>query len=216
MVTTSSYDIPPKYVDDQGSSTLNPRLRVFEDYLSSSTIRPKESQLFQDEYSSATDLNVFKKLLAENPLTDIENQIIDTLNIEDGEDMNSDQYRDSLFRIITRYDSLAIMVISSLLDSQRIKFLQASELLSYLGKIRHLPTYHHRTWLLVKNLTAISKYVRDGASLGLFYLENPATIQSLKMAINREPSKQLRSNMIQVLNGLERKINASSVKENSY
>lgn len=215
MYPELTYDKLAEHFENEKSGTGRNLLKPFEDYLNLTSTKPKQPPVFQDETCSTTSLNIYDELLIENPLLEIESQIIDAVSIDNGDDMYNDQYRNSFYKIIARYDALAIMVVSDLIDSQRIKFLQAIELLSFLGKIRHLPTYHHRTWLLVKNLSAVSKYVRDGASLGLLYLENPLTINPLKNAIEKEPSKQLRSNMIQVLNGLERKLNAVSTAKNT-
>lgn len=197
-------------IDFASTSTTN-RLKPFEDYLSKSWTYESAAPTFQDSYSSSTELNIHEKLIGDNPFTEIESSIINTVGMDIDDDLLNNQFGKKLYKIINKYDALAIMVISSLLDSHRIKFLQAIQLLSYIGKLRHLPTYYHRTWLLVKNLDATSKYVRDGASLGLLYLENPSTINALKAAMEREPSKQLCANMNQVRLSLERKFNATSI-----
>ena len=217
MVSNETFEKSIEYGENLGTSIATDKLQPFREYLD----KPKPWTKLESHYSfkdhnfASTDLNIHERLLTENPLIEIEYQIIDTIGNEYDEDSDNSEYERNLYRIISLYDSLAIMVISNLLDTQRIKFLQAIQLLRFIGKIRHLPTYYHRTWLLVKNLSAVSKYVCDGASLGLLYLENPSTINVLRVAIERESSKQLRENMTQVLRGLEKKIYASSITKNT-
>lgn len=214
MLNTETIEHTDVLADNRGFSTSDDPLFSCIDIPDRTSTSPSLTNSFQDSNTSSTDLNIHKRLLTKDPLIEIENQIVDTLGTEFNDDFDSYQYESKLTRIIADYDSLAIMVFSTLLDTQRIKFLQAIELLRFIGKINHPPTYLHRTWLLEKNLFAMSKYVRDGASLGLLYLENPSTIKPLKEAIDREPTKQLRENMIQVLGELE-KNNATSITDNS-
>jgi len=133
----------------------------------------------------------------------IEDEMLNIVDNVFDDDFYDESYDTNIYRVISRYGENAILVICSLIDTQKIKFLKATHLLSLIGRIHHFPTYQLRTWLLEKSLHANSKYVRDGASLGILYLENPSTITSLKEAIERESSKQLKKNMNQVLNSLE-------------
>ena len=152
--------------------------------------------------STRLDTSVFSSVC--NPFEEIENRIIINLGYERFEEIDNIQNDINIYNIISTFGEYAILVISNLIDSNRVKFLQVVHLLSLIGEIRHMPTYLHRTWLLEKSLHAKSKYVRDGASLGILYLENPSTINSLKDAINRETNAQLKKNMIQELTSLEK------------
>lgn len=214
MENSETIDRNTSTIENRGISKSNDILKLFNDCLNGSSTSNQQIQSFQDSNISSTDLNIPHILLTEDPLIEIKNLIVDTLGTEVNDEFDNSECETKLTRIIADYDSLAIIVISTLLDTQRIKFLQAIELLRFMGKINHPPTYLHRTWLLEKNLLAISKYVRDGASLGLLYLKNPSTIKPLKEAIDREPTKQLRENMIQVLGELE-KNNATCITGNS-
>ena len=214
MEYTETTDRINTTIENRGISKSNYVNQLFEDCLNESSTLDQTIPLFQDSNNSSTDLNIPKILLPEYSLIEIENLIVDTLGTEFNDEFDNSECETNLTRIIADYGSLAIIVISTLLDTQRIKFLQAIELLRFIGKINHPPTYLHRTWLLEKNLLAVSKYVRDGASLGLLYLGNPSTIKPLKEAIDREPTKQLRENMTQVLGELE-KNNATCITENS-
>jgi HEAT repeat protein len=57
--------------------------------------------------------------------------------------------------------------------------------------------------LLEESLKCLSPRVRDGAGLGLSFMNDLRAIDSLKEAIQKEQSKLLRKNMVQVLEQLE-------------
>jgi hypothetical protein len=68
----------------------------------------------------------------------------------------------------------------------------------------HSATYKYRQWLLT---TALSKckspIIRDGASLGLAFMDDPATIPFLEKAISSEQSPLLRKLMKRTLDQLK-------------
>lgn len=78
-----------------------------------------------------------------------------------------------------------------------------AEALRWLGHIEHASSYRFRFWLLEKSLSHSSVLVRDGAVLGLSFLDDPAAIPSLEQALDREPSAALRADMQQVLAQLQ-------------
>jgi hypothetical protein len=66
--------------------------------------------------------------------------------------------------------------------------------------MNHPTTYTYRTLFLQTCLSNKSKYVRDGARLGLYYLNNPSTIQSLIKAAEVESSIKLKEKILFVIN----------------
>ena len=124
---------------------------------------------------------------------------------EDFKEFSEDpeQFEFSIFKIIVQYDSLSIMVIDSLIEAERFNNLIVIRLLSFLGRIHHPNTYHHRTLILENLLKNKSRYVREGARLGLLYLKNPSSIESLKEAIKVEVSINLQKKLIETLTKLE-------------
>lgn len=202
--TTTTTDKSFDLFENRTSSTSRDYFNPFREFLDSTWTKKGDASSYVDRNFSSTELQISKILIDIKQLIEIEDAIIDTIGIGSDDDIVDNQYETNLIKILDTYGSLAITVIDNLLDSQRVKFLQAVELLSHLGSIRHLHTYQDRTLILEKYLSATSKYVRDGASLGLLYLGNRATISSIKDAIDREPSKLLKENLMQVLNALEK------------
>ena len=75
----------------------------------------------------------------------------------------------------------------------------------WLGHAHDLSTHKERLNLLQQGLCYPSVRVRDGAALGLASLDDPRAISSLKQAIGCERVGELKTDMIQVLEQLERK-----------
>lgn len=187
------------------SSTAENFARVTELFVDQAWTSADKISVISEKPTSSTKLDISILSSINNPFNDVENKIIDCLGYEKNEEIGSIKNDLELYKIISIYREFAILVISNLIDTERVKFLQAIHILSFLGEIRHMPTFLHRTWLLEKNLKSKSKYIRDGASLGILYLENPSTINSIKEAISIEKNPQLQKNMIQVLESLEKK-----------
>jgi hypothetical protein len=62
--------------------------------------------------------------------------------------------------------------------------------------MNHPNTFHHRTILLTKSLKNKSRYIREGARLGLLYMKNPSVIPALEDAIKQETSERLKKKLI--------------------
>lgn len=107
-----------------------------------------------------------------------------------------EKFEFAIYKIIHNYDSLSLMILFSLIETESIDYLIAIRLLSFLGRITHPTTYHHRSLLLQNSLKNKSRYIREGARLGLLYLNNPAAIKSLNEAIKSEPSANLKNKLI--------------------
>ncbi len=119
---------------------------------------------------------------------------------EDG--MESDFSRE-IAEFITSYGHSAMEAIIGLVLCGRINSEVVSEALRAIGRIDHVSTYRDRLWLLERGLYSSYARVRDGAIVGLAYLDDPIAIKPLRFAIEREQTPELRKDMGQVLSQLQ-------------
>jgi HEAT repeat protein len=119
---------------------------------------------------------------------------------EDG--MESD-FSKELVSFIKNYSNIAVRMLTDLILNEEVNAEVASEALRWLGQIEDPKTYSHRLWLLEQSLYCSSARVRDGAALGLAFLDDPHAIPDLREAIQREPYPELREDLEQVLEQLE-------------
>lgn len=133
-------------------------------------------------------------------------------DFEDG--MESDFSRE-LTSIIRKYGDTAMAEISYLITYDRVNREVASEALRWLGCINDPPTYGWRLWLLEKSLSSASPMVRDGAALGLAFMDDPHAIPYINEAIQQEVCIELREDLQQVLEEIEVADDATSTKADS-
>jgi len=129
------------------------------------------------------------------------------------EDGIKSEFSRRLSSIVTRYGTEAIGAITDLIIGEKVNSETASEALRWLGLIDHSQTYNQRLVLSEIALFAASPKVRDGAALGLAFLDDPAAIPYLKRAIEREQIDGLKKDLEQVLEQLENTINAARTKD---
>ena len=120
---------------------------------------------------------------------------------EDG--METDFSR-KLMMLVDEYGDEAIAVIDDLINrDERTNSEVASEALRWLGQMDNPLSHHHRLWLLERSLNHSSARVRDGAALGLAFLDDPNAIPYLERAIEKEPIEELRQDLKQILEQLK-------------
>jgi len=119
---------------------------------------------------------------------------------EDG--MESDFSR-NISDFIASFGHSAMEVIIPIILSEQTNTEVASEAFRILGRLNHKITYRDRLWLLERGLYSTSARVRDGAILGLAFLNDSLAIAPLKSAIERERIPELRKDMEQILAQLE-------------
>lgn len=119
---------------------------------------------------------------------------------EDG--MNSNFSR-NLIEFIFTYGHAAMEMIIPIIFSKQTNTDISSEALRVVGRINHKSTHRDRLWLLERGLYSSSARIRDGAILGLAFLNDPYAIAPLTAAIARESLPELRQDMEQVLAQLE-------------
>jgi hypothetical protein len=160
-------------------------------------IEPKKA-LRQKRLESSTIKQHYSKELSEEIYSLF--KASEEQNFEDG--MESD-FSKKLISAIEKYGDEAIEIISCLIIYEKTNAEIATEALRWLGWIDHPPSYRFRLWLLERSLNCSKARIRDGAILGLSYLNDPHAISYLQLAIDREKCTELREDMEQVLTQLE-------------
>ena len=117
-------------------------------------------------------------------------------HFEDGMD---NEFSQGLTSLIETYGEPAVEELADFVSSSQMNGELAAESLVCVGRIEDPATLIKRRSLLEASLSSSSHFIRDGALLGLSYLDDPHAIPHLKRAIERESSTQLRRYMQQVL-----------------
>lgn len=115
-----------------------------------------------------------------------------------------DEFAKSLSELIGQYEGNAVNEIQHFILKKEITPELAEVTLRILGDIEHTPTYNYRRWLLEKALIeGSSPIVRDGANVGLAYMDDPHSIPFLKKAAQNEKLLLLRKVVEKTLAQLE-------------
>jgi hypothetical protein len=115
--------------------------------------------------------------------------------------MESDFSR-RLIEVIGRFGESAVLEIAGFLNGVLAPAHVAGEALRWLGLVRDSRTHAIRRWLLCDRLTAPSILIRDGAIVGLGYLNDPSTKKFVELARDAETSEDLRGDIAQLLDQL--------------
>lgn len=119
------------------------------------------------------------------------------------EDGMESYFSKELISIVERYGEIAILEIARIITSERAEAYVAAEALKWIGRIKDVGTHSFRRWLLIRGLTSSSPLAREGAGLGLSFMNDPVAITSLKQAVEREHITELRDDLDQVLHQLQ-------------
>jgi hypothetical protein len=120
------------------------------------------------------------------------------------EDGTPNPFSAGLLAAIREYGTGAMEIVAYLIFYNKVNRRAASEALRWLGQVKDAPTLAYRRWLLETSLASASPVVRDGALLGLAYLEDRHCVPFLAEAAKREPIAHLRRDMTELLRYLER------------
>ena len=132
------------------------------------------------------------------------------------EDGMENEFSRNLSEFIVSFSQPAMEVIIDLFLSNSINTEVASEALRILGRLRHRITYRERLWLLERCLLySPFARVRDGALLGLSFINDKLSIPPIKSAIEKETIPELRHDMKRVLAQLEGTKDGVSAKKDS-
>lgn len=107
-----------------------------------------------------------------------------------------------LARQIDDHGHKAVEAIASVILKGQAKAQVIAEALRFLGSIDHEESFRLRFVLLTLSLMNPSRWVRDGASLGLDEMNDPRAIPALESAVARERLPELRKDIAIVLDRL--------------
>lgn len=110
-----------------------------------------------------------------------------------------------IIAVVYNHGGRAVEEIGALMLSEAGNPLVSAEALRSLGQIAHPTTYRERLWVLQRSLRCSSPITRDGATIGLAWLDDPAAIQALEAAIDRETYVGLKQDMQRLLRQLRRR-----------
>ena len=108
-----------------------------------------------------------------------------------------------LVSLIQQHGDRATEALASLLAGNSIGEEVASEALRWLGLMERGPSYEARRELLEGCLSSSHAAIRDGALLGLSFLDDPHAVPHLRAAMEREARQWLREQMREVVAQLE-------------
>ncbi len=115
-----------------------------------------------------------------------------------------------LVSLVKKHGDVAVKAIAEIVLSEEAHAEVIGEALHWLGDIDDPKSYSSRLDLLEKSLKSPSPSVRDGAALGIAFLDNPHAIPFLQDAIKQEKHPGLRQDLQQVLDQLEETLAADT------
>ena len=142
----------------------------------------------------------------EEPSSKIREEILSLCNAakyEHFEDGMESPFSQELVHLIRKYGKAGAAELAGLIVHRVIDDDVASEALRWIGLMEHSPSYLYRRWLLANCLFCPSPKTRDGAALGLAFLNDPYAIPYLREGLGQEDRQWLRRRMQGVLDQLE-------------
>jgi len=118
------------------------------------------------------------------------------------EDGTESQFAREIKVLIAKHRRSALEAISHLILFTKTGHHVANEALSTLGTVSEPTTYEYRRWLLEQSLGAPSAVVRDGAVIGLAWLDDPHAVPYVQRAVQGEQVAPLRRSMERLLEQL--------------
>lgn len=117
----------------------------------------------------------------------------------------TNSFSEGLEEAIEKYGELALREIQHIILSKETASSIALEALKYVGNSDSKVWHDERRSMLETCLRkSRSAWVRDGAGLGLSFLDDPRSIPELEKAIERESSEALKEDLQLVLDQLQR------------
>ena len=118
------------------------------------------------------------------------------------EDGMESSFGAALSSAILSYGPVAMTAIAKTFNLSNPETDLVGEMLRIIGTIKHEDTHRSRLMILISALRSPDPRIRDDASIGLAGLGDPKAIDSLKIAVEREPVLQLRKNFALVIDQL--------------
>jgi hypothetical protein len=117
---------------------------------------------------------------------------------EEFEDGMESHFSRRILSLVDQYGDVAVGKIRNLILKGDVHAEVAGEALRWLGRMEHPPTYWGRRSLLEDALSCAAPLARDGAVLGLAFMDDPHAMPYLRKALSEEPFPELRGDMQQV------------------
>ena len=137
-------------------------------------------------------------------LTECFRQIISAARGEIFHDGMRSQLAEDIHSAIIENGVPAVDALRHVLNDCRGPAIMAvEEILRQVGLLEHPPTQRHRLQLLADMLASDDGGTRDGALLGLSFMEDPSTLPYLRAALQREVEPWLVEGISQVIEELE-------------
>jgi len=110
--------------------------------------------------------------------------------------------------VVLRHKASAVCEIGYRIRTTEADPETAEYVLRALGDMDHAETHSPRLWVLKRALQSPFSAVRDGANIGLAFMDDPEAIPALKQAIEEERLPLLRKLLLKTLHQLENTANA--------
>ena len=116
----------------------------------------------------------------------------------------TNQFSEDLERAIEVIGVPILVEIKRIILNEESSLTVAAETMRYIGNIES-PTYRAERRELLETCLSASRFiwVKEGAAVGLSYIDDPQSIPVLKQAIQKENHQELKKDLIQVLKQLE-------------
>lgn len=198
---------------DSGASTSfedNPLFEnLFKEVLNKPEVQGAQTaETYKELTESSTAASTIPDFLAKQA-----NVVFTEAKEEIFEDGMESHFSMNLSGFIKAYGHSAMETIIPIILSPQSNAEVIAEALRVIGRLNHKSTYRDRLWLLERSLYSDSIRIRDGAVLGLAFMDDPMAIPPLKSAIEREKLLTLRNDMEQVLAQLEGENGVSVTKD---
>ncbi len=104
---------------------------------------------------------------------------------------------------VETHGDIAVRAMERLMSSNGVNVEVAGEILRQMGSMEDPRTHRGRLAVLTSSLKSPDPRLRDAASIGLAALDDPAAIEDLRDAVDREAFPQLRRNLTLALDQLQ-------------
>ena len=128
-------------------------------------------------------------------LVDVMHKLFRSANYEVFEDGMDSHFSNSLIHTIQTHGTPAISAIEHIMHMDDVNPEVTAEALGWIGRMDDEQTHRARLSLLERALGSSNVSIRDGASIGIGAMDDPAAIGSLRKAISREQHVLLRQNL---------------------
>ena len=119
------------------------------------------------------------------------------------EDGMESVFTSELQSLVEVYGLESAAILTRLLETKHLSAEVWAEAMRWIGRVESAIPRESRLWLLEKGLSSASPSVRDGAIVGLAWMNEPSARPYLERALDVEPSEELRRDIKQVLSQIK-------------